>query len=118
MRSVFWGALVLFLLSASGCIRNTRGAVKNATAAPITVMLKDKKGKTHAFAEIPPNSTTAFSKLPFDEDDMTNIQVEIVKGAARAGQVGLKYTFDNVIVLHESEPPQLDAQENSSNTFW
>lgn len=113
-------ALSLLLLAslATACSSVTRGAIRNDSAEPVTVVLKSADGKKDArFEQVPAQSTSEFVKLPF-KSALVDIIVEIVSGAAKGGKVDLVKVNDNVIVVSPDAEPKVDSKENPDNKFW
>jgi hypothetical protein len=110
-----------FLLLASlaaACGSVTRGAIRNDSAEPVTVVLKSPDGKKDArFEQVPAQSTSEFVKLPF-KSALADIIVEIISGAAKGGTVDLVKVNDNVIVVSPDAEPKVDSTENRDNKFW
>jgi hypothetical protein len=118
-RSVVLGLSLLVLASlAAACGSVTRGAIRNDSAEPVTVVLRSADGKKDAkFEAVPPQSTSEFVKLPF-KSALVDIVVEVLSGAAQSGKVSLVKVNDNVVVVSPDAPPAVQATENPDNKFW
>ncbi|MCB9730141.1 MAG: hypothetical protein H6744_12615 [Deltaproteobacteria bacterium] len=118
-RSIVAGLALLALVSLSAaCGSVTRGAIRNDTAQPVTVMLQSPDGKKEVrFEKVPPQSTSAFEKLPF-KSALADIVVQILEGQAKGGNVDLVKVNDNVVVVSPDAPPTVDSKENPDNKFW
>ncbi|MEZ4269635.1 MAG: hypothetical protein R3F39_25020 [Myxococcota bacterium] len=118
-RSLVLGLALLLLASlAAACGSVTRGAIRNDSSEPVTVLLRSADGKKDArFEQVAPQSTSEFAKLPF-KSALVDIIVEIVEGAAKGGKVSLIKANDNTIVVSPDAEPAVDSKENPDNKFW
>jgi hypothetical protein len=107
---------VAVVLVGAACVRITRGAIRNDSRQPVTVLLTDAEGQSVTFPDVAPGTTTTFVQLPFGKLD--GVTVKVTGGTAPAGTVKLEYTRDNVIAVAEDAAPSVQAQENPDNRFW
>lgn len=108
-------SVLVVTASFAACIVNTRGAVRNDTDETLTVVLKGG-GEEATFADVAPQTTTDYRKLPFSK--LEGIVLEVVKGAGLGGTVDLVKAGDNVVRVGKDVPPAVEHTENPSNTFW
>lgn len=117
MRRTTVVALVGMLLALGlvGCRgATTRAAVRNEAIAPVTVVVTGQGGLV-TFADVAPNTTSAFQKLPFEA--LKGLRVSVNGGSP----TGLNMTEqgDNVMTVSPGGAVTLDVQDNPDNKpFW
>jgi hypothetical protein len=94
-------------------------AIRNDSAAPVSVTLRSEDGTSVEFADVAPHTTTEPQPVP----PVETISVVISSGQATPGAVKLHGGETNVIAVSASAPPHVDAPkqkkaERPSGNFW
>jgi hypothetical protein len=119
---------VLFALAFAGVVLSsgfaraagsTEAAVRNESAAPVSVTLKDADGGTVAFDAVAPNTTSVPQELPSGG----MVHVTVSSGQAKEGAVNIRRGDKNVIAVSDTREPTLDAPkkravDRSAGSSW
>ena len=103
------GPLLVVACIATACgTATTRVVVENRTAAPIDVALRSADSQAQLrLTDIPPMGRSAVRRLPFTS--LASIDVQIEDGPGRGGTIQLVRGQDNLVVVYEEEPPEVDT---------
>jgi hypothetical protein len=106
-KGLFALAFVSVVL-ASGLARaagSTEAAIRNESAAPVSVTLKDADGAAVAFEAVAPNTTSVAQPLASGGE----MHVTVSSGQAKEGTVSIRRGDKNVVVVSDKREPTLDA---------